>query len=78
MSNLKFKNEATSLIFIGGLVDGLRIVSHISNGVFEFSSLNATIFNIKNQKDHGFHLKIDLSSTLNATLCGKSIVSHLK
>ena len=43
------KNEAMALIFIGELLYGIMIVPHTSNGVFEFSSLNATLFNLKNK-----------------------------
>ena len=50
MSYLEFNNEAMALICIEGLVYGLRIVAHTSNGVFEFSSLNATLVNLKNQQ----------------------------
>ena len=78
MSHLEFKNGAMALIFIGGLVYSLRIVAHTPNSMYEVSSLNATLFNFKNQKEHRFYLKIGLSSTLNATLYGKSIFSHLK
>ena len=60
MSYLEFKNEAMALIFIGRLVYGLRIVAHTSNGVFEFSSLNATLFNLKNQQKIKNHLKWEL------------------
>ena len=57
MSYLEFKNEAMALIFIGILVYGLSIVAHTTNGVFEFSSLNATLFNLKNQQKIKNHLK---------------------
>ena len=50
MSHLQYKNEAMALIFIVELLYGLRIVANTSNGVFEFSSLNATLFNLKNEK----------------------------
>ena len=64
MSDLEAKNTAIDLKFIGAVVCTLGNVTHTSDSVYEVWSLNATIFNIKNQKDHRFHLKIDLSSTL--------------
>ena len=45
------KNEAMALIFIGELLYGIMIVPHTSNGVFEFLSLNATPFNLKNKNN---------------------------